>query len=45
MSSYLAERLSAERHRRFVGRTRERERFQSAIAAPEPLSRPARLWA
>lgn len=35
MSSYLAERLSAERHRRFVGRTRECERFQSAIAAPE----------
>jgi energy-coupling factor transporter ATP-binding protein EcfA2 len=35
MSSSLAERLSAERHRRFVGRKRELELFQSAIAASE----------
>jgi hypothetical protein len=35
MSSYLAERLSVERHRRFVGRTSELELFQSAIAATE----------
>ena len=35
MSSGLAERLRAERHRRFVGRTRELNLFQSAIAAAE----------
>lgn len=35
MSSYLADRLSVERHRRFVGRTLECERFQSAIAAAD----------
>jgi len=37
MSSSLAERLSAERHRRFVGRKRELELFQSAIAASNYL--------
>jgi hypothetical protein len=35
MSSYLAGRLSVERHRRFVGRNSELELFQSAIAATE----------
>jgi len=35
MSSSLAERLKAERHRRFVGRVRELNLFQSAIAATE----------
>jgi hypothetical protein len=35
MSSSLAERLSAARYRRFVGRKRELELFESAIAASE----------
>lgn len=35
MSSSLAERLIAERHRQFVGRKRELELFESAIAAVE----------
>src|SRR5919199_4692454 len=35
MPSRLADRLSAARHRRFVGRTSEREVFQSALAATE----------
>jgi len=38
MSSSLAKRLSAERHRRFVGRKRELELFQSAIAASSTFS-------
>src|SRR3712207_9087478 len=35
MSSELANRLNAERHRRFVGRTAELEIFRSALAADE----------
>ncbi len=35
MSSYLAGRLSAARHRQFIGRTPELDMFQSAIAAAE----------
>ena len=35
MSSYIAERLKAERHRRFVGRISELSLFQSAITAAE----------
>jgi AAA ATPase domain len=36
MSSDLAERLRAERHRKFVGRDAERNLFRSALAADEP---------
>jgi Cdc6-like AAA superfamily ATPase len=35
MSPDLAERLSAERHRKFVGRVAERDLFRSALAADE----------
>jgi Cdc6-like AAA superfamily ATPase len=35
MSSELANRLNAERHRRFVGRTAELDIFRSALAADE----------
>ncbi|MBW4631309.1 MAG: ATP-binding protein [Iphinoe sp. HA4291-MV1] len=35
MSSSIAERLNAERNRRFVGRTYELELFQRAIASPK----------
>ncbi|MBV9389511.1 MAG: ATP-binding protein [Chroococcidiopsidaceae cyanobacterium CP_BM_ER_R8_30] len=35
MSSSLGDRLRAERHRRFVGRTHELELFQSAVSAAE----------
>ncbi len=35
MSSSLAERLNAERHRRFVGRKRELDLFESALVATE----------
>jgi hypothetical protein len=35
MSARLADRLSAARHRRFVGRAPEQELFRSALAAPE----------
>ena len=36
MSPDLAESLSAERHRKFVGRVAERDLFRSALAADEP---------
>ena len=36
MSPDLADRLNAERHRRFVGRVAERDLFRSALAADEP---------
>jgi hypothetical protein len=36
MSPDLADRLSAERHRKFVGRVAERDLFRSALAADEP---------
>jgi hypothetical protein len=36
VSPDLADRLNAERHRRFVGRTAERAFFQSTLAADEP---------
>jgi hypothetical protein len=36
MSPDLAERLRAERHRKFVGRVAERDLFRSALAADEP---------
>lgn len=36
MAPELARRLSAERHRRFVGRFSERDLFRSALAANEP---------
>src|SRR5574337_922455 len=35
MTTRLSDRLSAARHRRFVGRAAERELFRSALAAPE----------
>jgi hypothetical protein len=36
MSPDLADRLSAERHRKFVGRVAERDLFRSALAADQP---------
>src|SRR3712207_2088220 len=36
MSPDLADRLSAERHRKFVGRVVERDLFRAALAADEP---------
>lgn len=36
MSSRLADRLSAARHRRFVGRSAEKQLFQTALGAAEP---------
>jgi hypothetical protein len=36
MSPDLADRLSAERHRKFVGRVAERDLFRSALAADDP---------